>query len=363
MVVVSEKLKEFAVSTVSGQLDLGTLIGKGKEYFINNICMIWNLEDNIEYISKVGESYFQLEPNDWLGKNMEWTDIFDGDIVQSVRKHFLNCNDPLQLTDVTVFHSKASVPLFDVNITPMTLGEGHFYFAYFENKTTLDDLYDYLEENEKQMTTAWLAAGLVHEIRNPLTSLKGFLQLLQAGVNQKEEYYHVMINEVEKLEEMTNELLLMAKPHKSDKQIESVQQLIEDVVFIMRTQTDLRNINFELKIEDTLFIDCKANRIKQVLINLLKNSAEAMDYHGHITIDIYEKADKVYICVTDEGKGMEMDQLKEAGTPFYTTKENGTGLGLVIIKRILENHNGGYSFHKNDDQGVTVTVHLPSVKE
>src|SRR5699024_2128182 len=85
-----------------------------------------------------------------------------------------------------------------------------FYIGYFKNKTLLDSLYDYLEESEKQLNTSWLAAGFVHEIRNLLTSLKGFLQLLQSGVTQKEEYYRVMISEVEKLEYITDMILTLA---------------------------------------------------------------------------------------------------------------------------------------------------------
>src|SRR5699024_11405326 len=133
------------------------------------------------------------------------------------------------------------------------------------------------------------------------------------------------------------------------------------VVFLMEIKNYLRNIEVQVDVHNHLFIYWKSTQIKQVLIHVMKNSAAAMSYAGTNEITAYEEEGNVFINIIDQGKGMEVVQLKEAKTPFYTTKESGTGLGLVIMKHILKSHGGGYSFHQNDYKGLTVKIQLPAM--
>lgn len=361
MVSLYEKSNNATVSLVENSSNVGEGFKRKDDLSVDTMCLMWDSDGHIEYISREAENYIQLDLSDHQEGNLMWTSIFNQHFIDNVKKHFTTNVETLQLCGVIFQNVTSLTHPFDAEVTQISLKGELFYIGYFKNKTLLDSLYDYLEESEKQLNTSWLAAGFVHEIRNPLTSLKGFLQLLQAGVTQKEEYYRVMISEVEKLEDLTDELLSLAKQKEQNKQKESVQHLVGDVVFLMETQSHLRNIDFQVDVDNHLFIYCKASRIKQVLINVMKNSAEAMSYKGTIEITAYEEEGNVFINIIDQGKGMEVVQLKEAKTPFYTTKESGTGLGLVIMKHILKSHGGGYSFHQNDYKGLTVKIQLPAM--
>ncbi len=138
----------------------------------------------------------------------------------------------------------------------------------------------------KMSVAGQLAAGIAHEIRNPLTSLKGFLQLLQAGVNRKEEYYQIMVDEIEKMEAITSELLFISKPMTDNKDWENLPELIDDVITLLHPQAKLKNITIVQEGEDRLRLNCDRSQIKQVFINILKNAIEAMDNPGHIKVFI-----------------------------------------------------------------------------
>src|SRR5699024_2969377 len=196
--------------------------------------------------------------------------IFNQHFIDNVEKHFTTNVETLQLCGVIFQNVTSLTHPFDAEVTQISLKGELFYIGYFKNKTLLDSLYDYLEESEKQLNTSWLAAGFVHEIRNPLTSLKGLLQLLQEGVTQKEEYYRVITSEVDKLEDITDEILYLAKQKEQNIIKEIDQNFDGDVVFIMETQNNLRNIDFQVDVDNHLFIHCKASRIKRVLIIIMK---------------------------------------------------------------------------------------------
>ncbi|HIV73631.1 MAG TPA: hypothetical protein H9895_00950 [Candidatus Pseudogracilibacillus intestinigallinarum] len=240
--------------------------------------------------------------------------------------------------------------------------EGETY--YFSLLKDITEKVHQEQMNIKQQAlieTATLAAGVVHELRNPLTSIKGFLQLLQAGVKQEGVYYEVMIKEVEKLEELTTYLLQTGKPLDEKKQLETVKNLIEDCLFILQTQSELRHVTFEVNMEADyqLFVD--ARQIKQVFLNVCKNSAEAMEYEGNILIHVFlnEYMNEVVIEIKDEGKGMSEEMIHEWKQPFCTSKQNGTGLGLAISHSIILNHQGKMFFENRKTKGTIATITLP----
>ncbi|MGM8365049.1 ATP-binding protein [Virgibacillus sp. W0181] len=216
--------------------------------------------------------------------------------------------------------------------------------------------------SEQMAVAGQLAAGVAHEIRNPLTSIKGFLQLLQAGVNRKEEYYKIMIDEVEKMESVTSELLNISKPLTEDKQIETIGPMIEDVLLLLKSQATLKNVEFIFKANDSYDVYCDRSQIKQVLINLVKNGIEASNSNGKITICVKGYGPHIAIDIIDEGIGIPDELINKLGQPFFTTKDNGTGLGLMITKQILQCHEGDLKIIKNKDKGSTFRIILPKYK-
>ncbi|MEI3604787.1 ATP-binding protein [Pseudogracilibacillus sp. SE30717A] len=333
-------------------------------YYANDkdsIVVIWNKKNEIIYVSQLIEQYFVKRVSDVIGK--QWTSLMPKEQVTLIQNHFKEGNDQLHIPNI-VLHSSQRKPYFFNGIVDKLAIEGEcYYICKLKNITYINELKQVLLDSEKLILAGQLSAGLVHEIRNPLTSLKGFLQLVQAGVQQKEEYYKVMIGEIEKLEKITSELLHMAKPFKSKKRTEHVNKMIDDVLFIMSTQTNMRNVHFKLDLEEDFTTNCNASQIKQVLINLIKNGAEAMQNEGNITIRSRMENNYVAIDISDEGQGVPDDMLEQIKNPFFTTKQDGTGLGLVITHHILDIHQGMLNVTSSQDKGTTFTIFLPSIND
>lgn len=213
--------------------------------------------------------------------------------------------------------------------------------------------------SEKMSVAGQLAAGIAHEIRNPLTSLKGFLQLIQTGIDGKEEYYTIMNEEIEKIETITSELLFISKPMTNDRREESVIAMLQDVCTLLRSQAKLHNVDLILNYEENELIYCDRSQIKQVFINLIKNAVEVMDHGGRITVDVNSSEEYVWVEVADEGPGIPKHLIDKIKEPFFTTKKNGTGLGLMITNQILEKHEGILDVYENDPQGSVFRVTMP----
>ncbi len=332
-------------------------------YYANDkdsIIVIWDKNNEIIYVSHLMEEYFDKRVSDVLGKH--WTRLIPDEQVKIIQNHFKEGNDQLQIPNVILQSNQKKPYSFNGIVDKIFIENECYFICKLKNITYINELKQVLLDSEKLILAGQLSAGLVHEIRNPLTSLKGFLQLVQAGVQQKEEYYKVMIGEIEKLEKITSELLHMAKPFKSKKKSEPINKMIDDVLFIMSTQSNMRNVHFTLDLLDDLFTHCNASQIKQVLINLIKNGAEAMQNEGEITITSRLDNNYIAIDISDEGQGVPEEMLEQLNNPFFTTKQDGTGLGLVITQHILDMHQGTLHISSSQEKGTTFTILLPLEK-
>lgn len=217
-----------------------------------------------------------------------------------------------------------------------------------------------LIRSEKLSMAGQLAAGIAHEIRNPLTSIKGFFQLIKKN-EHSDLFYKIIEEELRKIEQISSELLILAKPHSEVRQSHSIYQLIEDVTLLLESQAIIKNIIIKTNYENTnMTIQCEDTKIKQVLINLIKNAIEVMD-SGTINIKVKEENHCALILINDEGHGMSESSLKKLGEPFYTTKPKGTGLGLLVCFKIIENHGGTICVDSTLGKGTTFTVKLPLI--
>jgi two-component system sporulation sensor kinase A len=216
-----------------------------------------------------------------------------------------------------------------------------------------------IRRSEKLSVIGQLAAGVAHEIRNPLTALKGFLQLLK---EKQTNYVDIMMVEVDRINYIVNEFMSIAKPHALTFVDADLVPLIENVVEFMQPQALLFNVQMRLNLySDYFVIQCAPNRIKQVLMNVLKNAIESMPHGGFVDITVCNKSDgKILIQVADQGTGIPQEQLANLGEPFFSSKENGTGLGLVVCYRIIESHKGEMTIESKINQGTIVNIELPS---
>jgi PAS domain S-box-containing protein len=218
-----------------------------------------------------------------------------------------------------------------------------------------------IRTSEKLSVAGQLAAGIAHEIRNPLTAIKGFIQLLQSELDEKKPYLHIIQSEIQRIELILGELLVLAKPQAIKFTKKDISVLLQHVTALLETQGILHNIQIVTKIDPSLpLIECDENGLKQVFINFLKNAMEAMKNGGRIFIEAQKKDEhSVLIRFIDEGCGIPKGQLEKIGKPFFTTKEKGTGLGMMISKKIIEDHGGTMSIMSEVNKGTTIEVILP----
>lgn len=207
-----------------------------------------------------------------------------------------------------------------------------------------------------------LAAGIAHEIRNPMTALKGFIQLLEDGVEGDfSTYFHVITSEIKRIETIITEFLVLAKPQALQIVKQDVHTILRETLELLAAQAMLENIQFDTYFEEIEFtVLCEANQLKQVFINIIKNALEVMPDGGTVRIETIRSSGK-YICIsiTDQGVGISAEKLKKLGEPFYTTKDRGTGLGLMVSYKIIEEHKGYIEVESVVDMGTSFHIYLP----
>jgi two-component system, sporulation sensor kinase E len=218
-----------------------------------------------------------------------------------------------------------------------------------------------LRKSDKLSVVGQLAAGVAHEIRNPLTSIKGFIQLLQKEDENHPAYYQIILSELERIEFIIREFLMLAKPQLTKFEQQDIGAIVKSVCALLETQAIMNNIQIVTDIEPGLpAIECEDHQLKQVFVNVLKNAIEAMPNGGTVEVSVKRiMDDRILICVRDEGQGIPEERLRHLGEPFYTTKEKGTGLGLMVSYKIIESHQGEIHIKSQVGSGTTVEIDLP----
>ncbi|MBP1964653.1 PAS domain S-box protein [Paenibacillus aceris] len=221
-----------------------------------------------------------------------------------------------------------------------------------------------LINSEKLSVAGQLAAGIAHEIRNPITAIKGFIQLMKSGVSEKKLYFEIMSSEIERIESILSELLVLAKPQMVHSDRKDIRNLLAQVTTLLESQAILNNVEIITECEPDLSpILCDQNQLKQVCINFIKNAIEAMPFGGILNIQVKPmNENRLLLRFIDHGCGIPEQILARLGHPFYTTKEKGTGLGFMVSKKIIENHNGTVSVFSKENEGTTIEVSLPTVR-
>ncbi|MEK5214905.1 ATP-binding protein [Psychrobacillus sp. FSL H8-0487] len=222
-----------------------------------------------------------------------------------------------------------------------------------------------LDQSESLRTLGQLAAGIAHEIRNPMTSLKGFTQLLTQNATDDAKRYLTVINEeINKMEEILTQFLELSKPSKSKFTVINIEEIILEVVSFMGPQALLKSIN--LHVTSQTNGECQvigdSQLLKQVFVNAIKNGMEAMPDGGNININInisYKIGKFVSISVCDEGQGIDDEHINKIFQPFFTTKSTGTGLGLSHVYKVIEEHGGNIEVSSVVEQGTTFEFVLP----
>jgi two-component system, sporulation sensor kinase E len=323
--------------------------------------LLWNDQFQIVDINQSGQRMLQMSKEDLVGISLHSIlndcNITDDELKEQIRS----------------IHSDGQS---DGNLS-ITLKSGRKKFFEFSNKlnifsnismTTFKDITEKLEMEEQLRKSdtlnviGELAAGIAHEIRNPMTALKGFIQLLEGSVKEDHTmYFNVITTELSRIDSIINEFLILAKPQAVKFVEKDISQIMKETVDLLSAQAVLHNVQFRTYYEQNLpRVFCESNQMKKVFINIIKNAIEVMPKGGYITVSIQKESEqRVHISIGDEGTGIPAHKIKKLGEPFYTTKERGTGLGLMVTYKIIEEHKGTIEVESKLGEGTVFHIYLP----
>ncbi|GGG04448.1 ATP-binding protein [Paenibacillus abyssi] len=227
-------------------------------------------------------------------------------------------------------------------------------------------------QNDKLAMLGKISAAIAHEIRNPLTSIRGFIQLLRPHLLQlgKEEYARIILMEIDRANEIINEFLNSSKPTAPMKQEVSVVSLLKEVILLSESEALMKGCVIQFESYDQqprVSIDVK--QVKQVILNILKNALDAIaemaeldgERKGRIDLIVKQDVSHAIITIRDNGKGMDRNTMNRLFDPFFTTKASGTGLGLAVSYRIIRNHGGFIKLDSSIGEGTEFNIYLPLV--
>ncbi|MCH6264009.1 ATP-binding protein [Neobacillus citreus] len=322
-----------------------------------------------------GLQLFQLENVDYRGKKdselAEHTDFY-ADALRNCEisdeetwknKKITRVEEALPLPNgSTKFFDTIKVPLFNPD------GSRQGLVVIGRDITEKRDMVNKLEEREERLrrteklsVVGELSASVAHEIRNPLTSLKGFVQLLKVEDERHQFYYQIMLDELDRINHIVGELLLLAKPQAVKFTKADVKKLLKDVISLLSSEASYHNVQIESRFPNVeMTIECEPNQLKQLFINIIKNAIEASGNGGMVTISFKKmEPETISIVIEDNGCGISEERLAKIGEPFYSSKEKGTGLGLTVSFKIVESHHGTIHFESRENQGTSVHIVLP----
>ncbi|MEH7118025.1 ATP-binding protein [Neobacillus vireti] len=289
----------------------------------------------------------------FIGREQEKLDNFDAQ-VQVIE----GCTLDVNVTSIPIFFEQELLGSYLV-IKDITFIKQNRIMMERENEyqTIINNL---SRISEKQATAGQLAAGIAHEIRNPITAIKGFLQLLMGENIGNKIYFEIINSEIDRIEVILKELMVLAKPSKQKYERVNLKVLLDQIVTLMASQALLNNIQIIKQFDFAdMWILGDMNQLKQVFINYIKNAIEAMPDGGLLEINGNPLVEgQVRISIVDQGSGIPQGILNQIGQPFFTTKENGTGLGMLVSWQIIKEHKGDLQI-ESDSNGTSIHVKLP----
>jgi len=260
-----------------------------------------------------------------------------------------------------------SVPLL-VNAAAIRDGRGNTtgYVVLFADIARIKALEEQLRRSERLASLGRLAAGIAHEIRNPLSSIKGFASIL-AGRHSTDErslkISEVMIQEVERLNRVISELLDFARPTELHKERRLVQDLIKRSLPLVEREATERNVRIDFNVEpEGLEAEIDPDRFAQILLNLYLNAIQAMDGGGVMKVEALQDGTETLVRVSDSGSGIHPEHIPHIFDPYFTTKATGVGLGLANVHKLVEAHEGEIEVESHPARGTTFTIHIPAVR-
>ncbi|MGE6609824.1 ATP-binding protein [Peribacillus sp. NPDC076916] len=242
-----------------------------------------------------------------------------------------------------------------------------FVFIGTNNRVESTNAFHKEIQQAKQLNSiGQLAATIAHEIRNPITVVKGFAQLLdqEKELNETEKFYvQTILTELEYTQVIINDYLSLAKPQTDNVEVIPLNFEIQKISDLLTSFANNRNIGFLLDFRDDLHINMSPIELKQILVNIIKNGIESMNNPGFIKVETGQEGTMAKIRITDTGMGLSKKQLEILGTPFYSLKDRGTGIGLTVCYSIVQKYKGKIVVQSELNKGTSFTIYLPLHRE
>lgn len=316
---------------------------------------------DITDINKKAEEVFQVKKDQITGKNFDELGLYsffkERDIERSIKEEIT-----VEVEEIN-YKNQGKDKYYNYVMSPIVVGDNIIKGGVitFRDITQERNINKELIEKDKMHSLGRLITGIAHEIRNPLTSIKAYLEALPKKYDNpkfREKITDQVPREINRLNDLLKELLEYSKPRVSEKRKFSLNTIVFEVGKLLDNLLEERNIKLIINMEEDTIVYGDKQKIKQVLINLTLNSIEAIEDGGQIEIQGYTIGKKVKIKIKDNGSGIDRERLENIFEPFYTTKETGTGLGLLICYQHIKENKGKIKITSEKNKGTRVYITL-----
>lgn len=311
---------------------------------------------NVTYLNKEAEQLFMLSRETMIGRN--FFAVRPQAVGSKLHEMLVTA---MNSTGTTTFNHRGILTgkFYEVKAYPSDNG----LFLYFQDVTEQEKTKEEITKLERLNLIGQMAAGIGHEVRNPLTTVRGFLQLFLTK-NQyvtDRSYFELMIQEIDRANFILTELLSLGKNRVEDSKKLNLNDVLQEIYPLLLSDAINSNKELNLKLGKVSDLLINEKEVRQLIFNLFRNGLEAMDSGGKITIKTFVEDDRVVLAVIDEGCGINKDTQKKIGTPFFTTKDKGTGLGLAVCNSIVDRNNATMNF-TTGPEGTTFFVRFKKLQ-
>jgi PAS domain S-box-containing protein len=339
---------------------------------VNNGVIVFDENRRVVLCNKIFEDIYEVDKKQIIGMNIDdsnqvtalgFLEIFDRAFQHDLQEQ------AFEFPITTFKDNKKDIRMY-VSLIRNVEGEAIGHIAVCTDVTELKKEQQRMVQQEKLALLGEMGAGIVHETRNFLTTIKGRCQLIDMHTDNEAVKKHTnkISSDVEEVNRIMSEFLFLSKPREIDLIEVSIHDVFESITGMVEASSLIRGIKLEVVIcNEDRYILCDESQLKQVILNICKNGIDAMtnqpDAKLILEAGFHEINNEVFINIIDNGKGIEKEYLDKIGTPFFTTKSTGTGLGLSVCFKIIRDHGGRIEVQSEIGKGTTFNIILPCIDD
>ncbi|MCG3087432.1 ATP-binding protein [Sporosarcina cyprini] len=330
--------------------------------FAHSFMMLVDEKGKICDVNERSHEFFNLDRDIFNGRQITELEKLFPDLTAKMITEQMSVAKSTGLSEMNKKFERESGDTRYYHITISYEKDTNMFIIQVMDCTEREELEEKLAHSGTLSAVGQLAASIAHEIRNPMTTLKGFTQLLSATATEESlRYISVIEDEIKRMESILSEMLVLSKPVNRKKTTFSLDHLIQDMVSVLEPKALLENIHIvqNRNLCSTPFVYGDIDKLKQVILNLCKNAFEAMTAGGTLTISSDEEDGQLILSIGDTGKGMSLQQVNQVFMPFFSSKAGGTGLGLPFVLKTVEEHGGTISVESEVGTGTKFLLKFP----